>query len=537
MKLLESLEKLSLPKLCLALFMFALVWLIPNLGLVHLFDWDEINFAECAREMLVSGDYLTVQIDFKPFWEKPPFFIWLQALSMKLFGVNEFAARFPNALCGGFTLCLLFWVGNKFNGKRFGLIWAMSYAGSLLPHFYFHSGIIDPWFNFFIFSCLLGLYFYVFESQHNGHLLLSALAGGLAILTKGPTALIIILGTSFFISLFFFRHILRFWKSLTLWVFLVLVVGGIWFIWLYFDGKEKVIIDFIAYQKRLFQLGEAGHGQPWFYHPVVLLVGCFPLSIPFIAQHAILWKDRTILSKDPQIVLMLFFFWIPLILFSIVTTKIVHYSSLCYFSISYFSVRYLLFNNNDKRRVLAINLGLGLIWAVALLLAPIAGMFIQSHYTEIASSNWIKDPFALENLKAEIVWTATDFIPGLFLLFALLISLFFLNKSKILPSFLFSLVGVACMLPLVLATFISKIEGITQGSVIGYYQNLKGQSIEINTVNYRSYAPFFYAEKSMKPKQDTLFMAKSPSKNQLISAHPRWVLIWEKNGFVAFKPN
>ena len=73
---------------------------IPFLGLTHLFDWDEINFAEAAREMIVSGNYSMVTIDFQPFWEKPPFFIWLQALSMKAFGVNEFAARLPNAICG-----------------------------------------------------------------------------------------------------------------------------------------------------------------------------------------------------------------------------------------------------------------------------------------------------------------------------------------------------------------------------------------------------------------------------------------------------
>jgi len=47
---------------------------IPFLGRVHLFDWDEINFAEAGREMMVSGNYLQVQIDYKPFWEKPPLF-------------------------------------------------------------------------------------------------------------------------------------------------------------------------------------------------------------------------------------------------------------------------------------------------------------------------------------------------------------------------------------------------------------------------------------------------------------------------------
>lgn len=40
---------------------------IPFLGAIHLFDWDEINFAECAREMIVSHNYSRVQINFQPF--------------------------------------------------------------------------------------------------------------------------------------------------------------------------------------------------------------------------------------------------------------------------------------------------------------------------------------------------------------------------------------------------------------------------------------------------------------------------------------
>ena len=78
----------------LLIVLIASLLFIPFLGHVHLFDWDEINFAEAAREMIVSKNYLSVQIDYLPFWEKPPLFIWMQVLSMKVFGINEFAASF-----------------------------------------------------------------------------------------------------------------------------------------------------------------------------------------------------------------------------------------------------------------------------------------------------------------------------------------------------------------------------------------------------------------------------------------------------------
>ena len=134
-----------------AILLLGAVLFLPGLGSVHLFDWDEINFAESAREMIVTGDYMTVQINFEPFWEKPPLFIWMQVLSMKIFGINEFAARFPNAICGIVTMLVLFNIGTRLKNERFGLLWVFVYIASLTPFFYFKSGIIDPWFNLFIF--------------------------------------------------------------------------------------------------------------------------------------------------------------------------------------------------------------------------------------------------------------------------------------------------------------------------------------------------------------------------------------------------
>ena len=113
--------KLLLNRPYLFWFLIGCLVYIPFLGSSQLFDWDEINFAESAREMIVTGDYLTVQINFQPFWEKPPIFMWLQVLSFQLFGTftdqawtsMEFAARFPNALIGIATLLILFRIGKK----------------------------------------------------------------------------------------------------------------------------------------------------------------------------------------------------------------------------------------------------------------------------------------------------------------------------------------------------------------------------------------------------------------------------------------
>jgi 4-amino-4-deoxy-L-arabinose transferase-like glycosyltransferase len=70
---------------------------------------------------------------------------------MKAFGVGEFAARLPNAINGLMTLLVLYRIGDQLRGRVFGMVWVLAYIGSILPHLYFRSGIIDPWFNLFIF--------------------------------------------------------------------------------------------------------------------------------------------------------------------------------------------------------------------------------------------------------------------------------------------------------------------------------------------------------------------------------------------------
>ena len=135
----------------------------PFLGKSHLFDWDEINFAETSREMVLTGNYTQAQVDYQQFWEKPPLFFWLQSSSMRIFGINEFAARFPNAVCGILTLMLLFAIGKKLKDEKFAWLWVLANAGSILPQFYFKSGIIDPWFNLFMF---IGIYAFATYAQN-----------------------------------------------------------------------------------------------------------------------------------------------------------------------------------------------------------------------------------------------------------------------------------------------------------------------------------------------------------------------------------
>ena len=84
---------------CLAWFVIAVVVVrVATLGGYPLMDTTEARYAEIARKMLETGDWLMPQFDYGlPFWGKPPLSTWLSAFAMRVLGVNELAARLPSA--------------------------------------------------------------------------------------------------------------------------------------------------------------------------------------------------------------------------------------------------------------------------------------------------------------------------------------------------------------------------------------------------------------------------------------------------------
>ena len=112
-----------------------------------------------------------------------------------------------------------------------------------------------------------------------------------------------------------------------------LITGLSWFAVEIIKGNSHVIKEFIDYQIRLFNTEDSDHGGPFIYHFVVLLIGCFPASLLLILAHKKSTDDTPFQKHTKRWLLALF--WVVLILFSIVQTKIVHYSSLCYFPLTY----------------------------------------------------------------------------------------------------------------------------------------------------------------------------------------------------------
>lgn len=529
----------------------------PFLGGVHLFDWDEINFAEISREMIINGDYLRIYVNFEPFWEKPPFYFWLQVLAMKSFGINEFAARLPNAICGVITLVILYNLGRHLYNHRFGLIWAGIYFGSILPFLYFKSGIIDPFFNLFIF---LGIYFVVLFNwkRHQfdqiqlkypalTYLFWGGFFIGMGILTKGQVAFIIACLTMFVYWVYqrfrFYINVPQFlfftfaatlvtlsWYGLETWV------HGTWFI-------EK----FNQYQYRLFSTPDAGHKGFPFYHFVVLLVGCFPASIFLIRSFFRMPKEETAYQQDFKM-WMKFLFWTVLILFSIVKSKIVHYSSMCYFPLTFLAAIVIYKIINGKlllNRWMKTGLWIiGGLFIFATTTLPFIGKNIE------VIKPLFKDPFAQANMEANVQWTGFEVIPGLFLL-ALLIWFFYKQRTKqSIVAFASLFGGMAIFVMLTLIFYIKRIEGYSQRAAIEFFESKTKEDCYIITYGYKSYAHLFYAKKPLVTNEKsydrnwllfgedvdkTVYVVSKIHRAHEVAAFKTLEEIGRKNGFVFFR--
>lgn len=521
---------------------------IPFLGGVHLFDWDEINFAEAAREMIVTGDYLTVQINYLPFWEKPPLFIWMQVLSMKIFGINEFAARFPNAICGIVTLLVLFNIGRKLRDNLFGILWVLAFAGSVLPFFYFKSGIIDPWFNLFIFLSIWFLMLYSFPENLNKirNIIFSATFAGLAILTKGPVGFLIIALTSgVFLLIIRFQIKVRITDILVYFLDLALV-GGSWFIVQILSGHYDTVVEFIVYQVRLFQTKDAGHGGFFGYHFVVLFFTVFPTSILALKSFS---KEK---SDDPFYRLMkrwmLILFWVVLILFSIVKTKIVHYSSLAYFPLTFLAAGFV-YNAWQKKQVWSKWLSGLVIFVAALFTIPVVLLpFVDTIKNEIISRNLIHDDFAVANLQADGGWTGFEIIPGILFLAAVIFVLIRIPKENVLKRAVFLWVTTLLFTVSVIMLVVPKIEKYSQNELIEFFKSHAREDVYLKNVYFKSYATWFYG--ATTPPQnlnyydenwlltgdidkDVYFVTKI-NKVEKMEVYPDIEKIGEKNGFVFY---
>ena len=103
---------------------------LTNLGTADLWDIDEGNNTEASREMRMANNWVVPTFNYELRVDKPALINWLQILSGLVFGEGEFAARFPSAIAGLFSLLAVWTFGQLWLGGLAGLAAALILAGS-----------------------------------------------------------------------------------------------------------------------------------------------------------------------------------------------------------------------------------------------------------------------------------------------------------------------------------------------------------------------------------------------------------------------
>src|SRR5262245_42790599 len=180
------------------LFSLALVVLLPAALLYpsrhfRLLEPDEGRYAQIPREMLANGDSIVPTLQGLPYLDKPPLFYWTVQLSYRQFGVSDSVARLVPALAVHLTILLVYLIGRRSLGERAAL-WGTLLL-SVAPGFLGMGRllILDGLLTLWVTLSLLA----IFEAVRGARLqcgwwLLSAVACGLGVLTKGPIALILL---------------------------------------------------------------------------------------------------------------------------------------------------------------------------------------------------------------------------------------------------------------------------------------------------------------------------------------------------------
>lgn len=497
------------------------IFFIGN-GNVHLFDWDEINFAECTREMIISGNYAYPTMAYQPFYEKPPLFFWIQTISMKVFGMNEFAARFPNALVGLFVIVILYRYGKRYFFGHNAYLWPFMYVSGVLPFLYFKSGIIDPWFNFFMFISIVEYYLYL-TNKRFADFFISSISLALAVLTKGPVGILIVSFCVFIMDFIFQRNVLfSVLNSLKHLVFVILAAGVyVWF--LIQSGNEGFIYEFIRYQVRLFTTEDSGHGGPFWYHIPVLFFGCFPASFFAILR---LRNTKSDENKKFYFVMSVSLLWV-LLIFSVVKTKIVHYSSFCYFPISWFAADYL------NKAISSGRFRLNFKWVyffflISIMLILCLGILLK-YWTNVFS-DLIKDKM----INANRSFLGTD--STAFLLFALLwlltVTIILIRWKFNYKSLIFSIAGYSLLFISSIFYLVPRIEILSQRGLIEIFKIVKEHDAYTETLNFKSYAYFFYAERMPWHYQNKEILSKiQKAQGEFVSFNHKYQYVLLTNEF------
>ena len=257
-----------------------------HLGTIGFVGPDEPRYAWIARDMAETADWVTPRLYGKPWFEKPPLFYWGAALCFKLFGVSEAAARLPSAISALLATLVLAWLALRLYGAETAR-WLLLLLPTTVGMIGFsHAAATDMPFSAMLTiamvcaAVVLGLT----RNEHTAILprtpwlafILFGFFLGLAVLAKGPAAIILSGGAIFFWALFTkrWRDAFRLFHPVAIASFYLTALP--WYIICARRNPDFFRIFIIEHNFKRFLTPEFQHIQPFWYYLPVLLVAFLP---------------------------------------------------------------------------------------------------------------------------------------------------------------------------------------------------------------------------------------------------------------------
>ncbi len=265
-------------KYWLMLFMAAAVLLFAGNGSLLVTDSVESNYALTAKEMVLSGDWLSPQIYGHYWYDKPIFFYWLTALAYKIFGFTEFASRFFPALFGLGGLALVAWGGSKLDNERSGFCSALVLLSSV-EFFLISKSVITDAVLFFFFSATLLFFYLGYRDGKASYWYIMYAAAGFSVLTKGPIGVLL---PGLIITLFLLWQ--RDWRvlkrmHLASGTLLCAAVAVPWYAAMYsLHGSDFINTFFGTHNFLRATVSEHPRDDVFYYYTLVNLLALFPWS-------------------------------------------------------------------------------------------------------------------------------------------------------------------------------------------------------------------------------------------------------------------
>jgi len=265
---------LALVILCAGIFFY-------GLGSLPFIGPDEPRYAEVAREMYVSGNWITTKLGGINWFEKPALTYWLSALGYGLFGETEFGARFFIAVFASFGVFLIFRFGRLIRSARFGYLSAAALATCGLWPGFARGATFDLPLSVAMALALVS--FFVWEQREepqgrNRFWWLMCFALGLAVLAKGLVGLVLpaaIIGLYLLLA----RRLMIIFKLKPLLIgsLIFLTTAATWYApMIALHGREFINEFFIAHHFQRYLSNRYKHPQPVYFFFVVALAGSFP---------------------------------------------------------------------------------------------------------------------------------------------------------------------------------------------------------------------------------------------------------------------